>query len=102
MNTIRVTVAWAAEDEGGEIELELPAGSSVQNAIDAAGDASPGMAKNEKLAIAIGVGVWGKVRSRDFHLRDGDRVELYRALKADPKDARRVNAQRSSVKSGKM
>lgn len=102
MNAIRVTVAWAALNEGGEIELELPAGSSVQNAIDAAGDVSPKMANMAKRAIAVGVGVWGKVRPLDFGLRDGDRVELYRALNADPKDARRVNAQRSSVKSGKM
>lgn len=102
MNTIRVTVAWAAVDEGGEIDLELPAESSVQCAINAASDVSSKLANLAKQEIAVSVGVWGKVRPRNFQLRDGDRVELYRALKADPKDARRVNAERSSAKSGKM
>jgi putative ubiquitin-RnfH superfamily antitoxin RatB of RatAB toxin-antitoxin module len=42
------------------------------------------------------VGVWGKVRPLDFALRDGDRVELYRPLQADPKDARRDKARQQS------
>ncbi len=36
------------------------------------------------------VGVWGQLRPLDHVLRDGDRVEIYRALLIDPKDARRV------------
>jgi uncharacterized protein len=36
------------------------------------------------------VGVWGRVRARTHVLREGDRVEIYAPLKADPKDARRA------------
>jgi hypothetical protein len=36
------------------------------------------------------IGVWGQLRALDHVLRDGDRVELYRPLLIDPKDARRL------------
>ena len=39
---------------------------------------------------AVATGVWGKVRPPHYVLRDGDRIEIYRALKADPKQARRA------------
>jgi putative ubiquitin-RnfH superfamily antitoxin RatB of RatAB toxin-antitoxin module len=39
------------------------------------------------------VGVFGKVASADQALNDGDRVEIYRPLAADPKIARRERAQ---------
>ncbi len=36
------------------------------------------------------VGVWGKVRPLETPLRDLDRIEIYRALQVDPKEARRL------------
>ena len=42
--------------------------------------------------LALGplrVGVWGRLRSPDSLLRQGDRIEIYRALTVDPKEARR-------------
>jgi len=38
---------------------------------------------------ALAVGVWGEVLSLSTPLRDGDRVEVYRPLAIDPKEARR-------------
>lgn len=35
------------------------------------------------------VGIFGKVVKHDQRLREGDRIEIYRPLKADPKDRRR-------------
>lgn len=37
-------------------------------------------------------GVWGKPVDRDHIVREGDRVELYRPLDMDPRDARRLKA----------
>lgn len=37
-------------------------------------------------------GVWGKRVAEDYLLRAGDRVEIYRPLQADPKEARRRRA----------
>ena len=44
-----------------------------------------------------GVGVWSKLKSLDDVLRDGDRVEVYRPLKADPRDVRRQLAAEGKV-----
>jgi putative ubiquitin-RnfH superfamily antitoxin RatB of RatAB toxin-antitoxin module len=35
-------------------------------------------------------GIWSRVQPPDTLLRDRDRVELYRALRVDPKEARRL------------
>lgn len=43
------------------------------------------------------VGIFGKKKAPDTVLRDGDRVEIYRPLLADPKESRR---RRASGKSG--
>jgi uncharacterized protein len=43
---------------------------------------------------AVRVGVWNHVRDGDFALRDGDRVEIYRPLTVDPKEARRLRYKR--------
>ncbi len=40
------------------------------------------------------VGVWGRACDAARLLRDGDRIEIYRPLQADPKDARRQRAAR--------
>lgn len=83
---IRVSVAIAVPSRQEVVELELAEGSTVADAIAAANVEAqfPGL-----LAQAIEVGVWGVRVAREAVLRDGDRVELYRALKADPKDQRR-------------
>ena len=37
----------------------------------------------------LAVGIWGKLVGRDHIVRDGDRIELYRPLQIDPREARR-------------
>ena len=100
MSTLRIQFAWAGPAGQGEILLELPEAATVQLAIDTACLSVPEVSATA--ANAVAAGVWGKVRALDYVLRDGDRVELYRALQADPKDARRTNAQMAQRKSKKM
>jgi len=38
------------------------------------------------------VGIFGKLATRDAELTEGDRVEIYRPLIADPKEARKKRA----------
>lgn len=63
--------------------IELPAGSTAADAVAASGlaEGAPGR-----------VGIYGKVVSGGTVVRDGDRVEIYRSLQADPKDLRRARA----------
>jgi hypothetical protein len=41
------------------------------------------------------IGVWGRKQPLDAALRDRDRVELYRPLQVDPKEARRLRYKRT-------
>jgi len=68
-------------------ELALPAPATVADALAGSGLA----ARHEGLALdELRVGVWGRLCGRDQALRDGDRVEVYRPLTVDPKEARRL------------
>lgn len=67
--------------------LQLPPGSRVEDAIRQSGM----LASHPELTLgALSVGVWGTLRGLDHPLRDRDRVEVYRPLKVDPKEARRL------------
>jgi putative ubiquitin-RnfH superfamily antitoxin RatB of RatAB toxin-antitoxin module len=87
MATMRVVVAYSPAPRAVDLtELSLPEGATVGDALAASGLATrhPGL----DLA-ALKIGVWGKLRTLDAPLRDADRVEVYRPLKVDPKEARR-------------
>ena len=91
MNRITVTVVYALPGAATEIEVRLPAGSTVADAVEFSGLA----ARHPDADIAHGpVGVFGKPVERRASLADGDRVEVYRPLRADPKDTRRARAGR--------
>jgi putative ubiquitin-RnfH superfamily antitoxin RatB of RatAB toxin-antitoxin module len=47
---------------------------------------------------AMKAGIWGRVVGAETRLRQGDRVELYRPLKVDPKEARRLRYRRDGLK----
>jgi uncharacterized protein len=67
--------------------LRLPQGSCVEDAIRQSGV----LAMHPELVLeSVSIGVWGTLRGLDHPLRDRDRVELYRPLKVDPKEARRL------------
>jgi putative ubiquitin-RnfH superfamily antitoxin RatB of RatAB toxin-antitoxin module len=84
-----VEVAYARADEQLIVEVELKAGATAMLAIEASGllDRYP------EIDLAIhGVGVFGKPVGFRWPLRGNDRVEIYRPLIADPKEARRRRA----------
>lgn len=43
-------------------------------------------------------GIWGKVKPRQTPMQDGQRIEIYRPLVADPKETRRKRAQKRTTK----
>ena len=94
---MRVTVALALPGRQEVVALELPEGATVAGALEAA--APGGRFAGEDLA-RLEVGIWGARVARDAPLREGDRVEVYRPLRADPKEARRWRARpRTSTRS---
>ena len=88
---VRVDVAYARPDQQAVVELQLPAGADVATAIERSGL----LARFPEIDLRVhAVGVFGKKVSLDRTLSDGDRVEIYRALVADPKEVRRRRAAR--------
>jgi putative ubiquitin-RnfH superfamily antitoxin RatB of RatAB toxin-antitoxin module len=82
-----ITVAYSpAARQVEQVELRLPEGSTVRQAVQASGLCERYPALDLGRA---GVGVWGRPAPPDQPLRDRDRVELYRPLTVDPKVARR-------------
>lgn len=86
---ISVEVAYARPGDQVILELEVPEGTTVGEAIETSriGDRFPeiDLTKNK-------VGIFGKLTKRTTALRAGDRVEIYRPLIADPKEIRRQRA----------
>lgn len=68
------------------VALSLPPGATVADALRASGL----FAQDDAALSTLHVGIWGRKAPLDAVLREGDRIECYRALKVDPKEARRV------------
>ena len=82
---VRVTLVYSPAPRAvQELELMVAEGSTVSHAV--------GMAALQGVSVAPDAcaGVWGKKAAPNQLLVNGDRVEIYRALKVDPKIARRL------------
>lgn len=91
---LRIEVVYAMPDEQELVNLRLPAGSTLKQALEASGllDKYPeiDIAKNK-------FGIFAKLSKLDALLRDQDRVEIYRPLIADPKEVRKQRAAAGKV-----
>jgi uncharacterized protein len=85
---MRVEVAYAGPEGAAIVGVELTDGASVADAIDA----SALVSRFGLVDAALGVAIFGQAATRATPLRPGDRIELLRPLRADPKDARRRRA----------
>jgi putative ubiquitin-RnfH superfamily antitoxin RatB of RatAB toxin-antitoxin module len=85
---MRVEVAYAAgPDRQAVIAVEVPDGATVGDAIRASGI----LARFPEIDLARqAVGVFGRAATLEAPISEGDRVEIYRPLLADPKEARRA------------
>lgn len=92
--TINVEVCYPLPTKQEVVRLRLPAGSVLQQAVEASGllekypEIDP---KKNKF------GIWNKLSKIDTALRDFDRVEIYRPLIADPKEVRKQRAAEGKV-----
>lgn len=87
--SVRVEVAYALAHRQMVITVELPAGVTLRDAILHSGICRHFPEIDPDHCTA---GVHGRPRALDSTLRDGDRVEIYRPLIADPRDSRRRRA----------
>lgn len=75
-----------------ELALELPESATALDAIRASGLAER---FPEVDMDAATLGVWGRACAPDTRLQEGDRVEVYRPLRMDPNEARRLRARQT-------
>ena len=91
----RCTIAFATRERQFLFRVELPADARIAEALAAAralaGCSEPAA---EIPWDSARVGVFGELRSRSDGYADGDRIELYRPLKLDPRERRRERVQR--------
>lgn len=86
---IRVQVSYATSSSEYLRDVEVAAGTTIEQAIRQSG------VLEDVAGIdlhAQPVGLYGKKRPLDTVLRERDRIEIYRPLLADPKEARRKRA----------
>ncbi|SFS13160.1 hypothetical protein SAMN05216570_2796 [Dyella sp. OK004] len=89
---IAIEVVYAEPGRQWLHQVSLPAGSTVMQAIEASGIA----AAVQGLQIdPARLGVFSRKAGPDDVLSNGDRVEIYRPLTLDPKEARRRRAHES-------
>jgi putative ubiquitin-RnfH superfamily antitoxin RatB of RatAB toxin-antitoxin module len=86
---IRVSVVYAEPGRVFDAAFDLPTGATVADAVERSGirEKHPGIDIREDH-----LGIFSRKASPATVLRDGDRVEIYRPLKIDPKQARRRRA----------
>lgn len=93
--TVAIEVAYALPDKQRIISLDVPEGTTAQQAAELSGitDEFPGL---ELQGAAMGV--FGKaVKAIDYQVQAGDRVEIYRPLLVDPKEVRKARAAKAKA-----
>lgn len=85
---MRVELVWSPQ--AGEVQhrwLQLEDGASLESALRGCAEF---MAALTRPLGELRIGIWGRVRPLETPLRERDRIEVYRPLTVDPKEARRL------------
>lgn len=83
---IRVEIAFAVRDKQVLRELTVPAGSTVADVLAASAlerEFPGGELRNTQ------PGIWGRPVDPGHRVEEGDRIEFYRPLEIEPREARR-------------
>jgi uncharacterized protein len=85
----RIEVVWAGPEAQWLVPLVVPPGTTAIEAVRRSG-------LLERLGpdapAVLKLGIFGRLAAHEVPVEEGDRVEIYRELVADPKDARRRRA----------
>ena len=94
MADLQVEVVYALPEKQYLRNVRLPEGSTVEQAIQASGLTE--LRKEIDLSVNK-VGIYSRTVKLQDMVAEGDRVEIYRPLLADPKELRRQRAERSAT-----
>jgi len=88
---MKIEVVYALKDETDAVSVSVPAGARLRDALLASGM----LERHPEISLQKqAFGIFGKRAALEARLSPGDRVEVYRALAVDPKEARRRRAAR--------
>ena len=88
---MRVEVVYALPSAADITAVELPPGATVRDAL-----AASGIAARHPAIDLSSLGIFGRPVGVETPLAEGDRLEIYRRLALDPKEARRQRARKRS------
>ena len=93
-NEILIEVAYALPQKQIIIPIKVKAGVTAEEAIKASGI----IKKFPEIDLSANqIRIFGKLTQLDHVMRERDRIEIYRALIADPKEIRRQRAAEGKV-----
>jgi len=87
MDGLRIEIVYARAQAQTILRLTLAPGATVKDAVERAG-----ILRLLPPGAHPSYGIFGRRVAADHPLTDGDRIELYRPLAADPRVARRARA----------
>ena len=89
---ITVEVAFALPTTATSLLVEVPVGTTAEQAVIKSGiiEKCPEIDAND-----LTLGIWNRTCKLNQEVKQGDRIEIYRPLIADPKDARRRRAEKA-------
>jgi putative ubiquitin-RnfH superfamily antitoxin RatB of RatAB toxin-antitoxin module len=91
-DSISIEITYALPDKQTLLSLSVPANTTVVEAIEQSGIGK----LHADIDLSINkVGIWYKTTKLDTVLKEGDRIEIYRPLIADPKEVRKKRAQKA-------
>jgi putative ubiquitin-RnfH superfamily antitoxin RatB of RatAB toxin-antitoxin module len=89
-NEITIELVFAMPETQSLTEFRVEPGTTVADAIEQSGVYA--LFADVELR-ELPVGIWGRLVDRDRLVRHGDRIEIYRQLEIDPREARRQLAE---------
>lgn len=91
-DAISIEITYALPDKQTLLSISVSKGCTVQQAIQQSGI----LDMHHDISLDVNkVGIWYKTTKLDTVLNDGDRVEIYRPLIADPKEIRKRRAEQA-------
>ena len=92
---LKVSVIYALPEQQFQVQLDIEIGATAQHAIEQSGILNQ-FPEIDLLNQAIGI--YGRKVPLDYQLQPNDRIEIYRPLQIDPRDARikKVKAERNT------
>ncbi|EGV33604.1 Protein rnfH [Thiorhodococcus drewsii AZ1] len=86
---LQISIAYVGASEQFQRDLEVRVGTSVEESIEQSGV----LARFPEIDLGVNkIGIFGKLAKLNQVPQDGDRIEIYRPLIADPKAARKQRA----------